>query len=57
MVSKINPIVYMVNGFRYGFLGYSDVNYIYSLVLLLGFNVIAFAIAYRLIQLGTGIRS
>lgn len=57
MISKINPIVYMVNGFRYGFLGYSDVNYIYSLVLLLGFNVIAFAVAYRLIQLGTGIRS
>ena len=57
MVSKINPIVYMVNGFRYGFLGYSDVNYAYSLVLLLGFNVVAFAVAYRLIQRGTGIRS
>ena len=25
-VSKINPIVYMISGFRYGFLGYSDVN-------------------------------
>ena len=25
-ISKINPIVYMVNGFRYGFLGVSDVN-------------------------------
>ena len=25
-VSKANPIVYMVNGFRYGFLGVSDVN-------------------------------
>ncbi len=56
-VSKINPIVYMVNGFRYGFLGVSDVNYVTSLGLLLVFNVVLFTLAYQLINRGVGIRS
>lgn len=57
MVSQANPVVYMVNGFRYGFLGVSDVNYMVSVVLLLAFNVILFGIAYRLLKKGTGIRA
>lgn len=56
-VSKINPIVYMVNGFRYGFLGVSDVSYLTSLGLLLVFNVVLFTLAYQLINRGVGIRS
>lgn len=56
-VSKANPIVYMVNGFRYGFLGVSDVDYALSLGLLIGFNILVFTIAYQLINRGIGIRS
>ena len=56
-VSKANPIVYMVNGFRYGFLGVSDVNVMISIGLLVVFNVILFSIAYSLLQRGVGIRS
>ncbi|MFQ3235649.1 MAG: ABC-2 type transport system permease protein [Paraglaciecola sp.] len=56
-VSKINPVVYMVNGFRYGFLGASDMNYLYSLALLIIFNVILLSFAYSLINRGVGIRS
>ncbi|MBT0587676.1 ABC transporter permease [Alteromonas oceanisediminis] len=56
-VSKANPVVYMVNGFRYGFLGVSDVNVGISVALLIGFNAILFSIAYVLLQRGTGIRS
>lgn len=56
-VSKANPIVYMVNGFRYGFLGVSDVNVMTSIGLLVVFNVILFSIAYSLLQRGVGIRS
>ncbi|GAB5382656.1 MAG: ABC transporter permease [Aliiglaciecola sp.] len=56
-VSKINPIVYMVNGFRYGFLGVSDVNYLVSIGLLVVFNVVLFTVAYQLINRGVGIRS
>lgn len=55
-VSKANPIVYMVNGFRYGFLGVSDVSYWVSFSLLLVFNLLLFAVAYRLLKLGVGIR-
>lgn len=56
-VSKANPIVYMVNGFRYGFLGVSDVSYQTSLLLLIGFNVVLFSIAYSLLNRGVGIRN
>ncbi len=56
-VSKANPIVYMVNGFRYGFLGVSDVNYLVSLALLVVFNLLLFTVAYQLINRGVGIRS
>jgi len=57
MVSKANPVVYMVNGFRYGFLGVSDVDVTVSLSLLVGFNVVLFSIAYYLLKTGKGIRS
>lgn len=56
-ISKINPIVYMVSGFRYGFLGVSDVSYLTSMALLVGFNVVLLSIAYSLIKRGVGIRS
>lgn len=56
-VSKINPVVYMVNGFRYGFLGTSDVNHVLSLSLLIGFNIILIGFAYSLISRGVGIRN
>lgn len=56
-VSRFNPVVYMVNGFRYGFLGQADVNYLTSLTLLFGFNLLLFVLAYRLLKKGVGIRS
>jgi ABC-2 type transport system permease protein len=56
-VSKANPIVYMVNGFRYGFLGVSDINVGISIALLIGFNLVLFSVAYLLLERGTGIRN
>ena len=56
-VSKANPIVYMVNGFRYGFLGVSDVNIGLAMGLLVLFNLALFAVAYTLLKRGTGIRA
>lgn len=56
-VSKINPIVYMVSGFRYGFLGQSDFTVMTSIGVLIVFNVIFAGIAWRLLSTGTGIRS
>ncbi|MEM0910740.1 MAG: ABC transporter permease [Pseudomonadota bacterium] len=57
LVSALNPIVYMVNGFRYGFLGASDISYITALSLLVVFNAVLFFVAYRLVDKGVGIRT
>jgi ABC-2 type transport system permease protein len=56
MVSLANPIVYMVNAFRYGVLGVSDVNVYASLGAILAFVVAFYLLALWLLQRGTGIR-
>ncbi|MCK0106303.1 ABC transporter permease [Marinobacter sp. S0848L] len=55
-VSLANPILYMVNGFRYGILGVSDVNPFVSLGMILVFIVLLSAIALRMLARGKGIR-
>lgn len=55
-LSLLNPIVYMVNAFRYGILGHSDVNVMYSLVAILGFCVIFYGVAYQILKDGKRIR-
>ncbi len=56
-VSKINPIVYMISGFRYGFLGTIDVPIAISLSLLIGFIILLYTICYYLVNKGIGLRS
>ncbi|WGE32784.1 ABC transporter permease [Actinobacillus genomosp. 2] len=56
-VSKFNPIVYMINGFRYGFLGISDVSVSYTFVVLISFIAVLYYIAFSLIEKGVGLRS
>ncbi|MCG9784479.1 ABC transporter permease [Vibrio brasiliensis] len=56
-VSKINPIVYMVNAFRYGFLGVSDVGIVTSFSVLGVFVVVLYGVAHYLITRGIGLRS
>jgi ABC-2 type transport system permease protein len=56
-VSKINPIVYMVNAFRYGFLGVSDVGIQTSFIVLVGFVVVLYSLAIYLVKKGIGLRT
>lgn len=56
-VSKLNPIVYMINGFRYGFLGISDVPLFYTFGVLILFILLLYAFAYYLISRGVGLRN
>lgn len=56
-VSKFNPIVYMINGLRYGFLGISDVPLFYTFAVLASLCVVLYIVAYSLIQRGIGLRS
>jgi ABC-2 type transport system permease protein len=55
-VSHLNPILYMVNGFRYGFLGVSDVDVRLAFAIMVGFAVTLFALACLLMHRGIGIR-
>lgn len=55
-ISLLNPIVYMVNSFRYGVLGYSDVNVVYSLIAIFIFTVIFYMITYGLLKNGSKLR-
>jgi ABC-2 type transport system permease protein len=55
-VSKANPILYMVNAFRYGFLGHSDVDLGFSFAIMILSVVVLFAACVLLMNRGTGIR-
>ncbi|MGM0521872.1 MAG: ABC transporter permease [Pseudomonadota bacterium] len=56
-VSMLNPILYMVNVFRYGFLGVSDIPVGWALIAILGFIVVLFTVALKMLERGKGIRS
>ncbi len=55
-LTKLDPIFYIINGFRYGFLGVSDVPILYSTGLLLAFTVILISVAIYLIKNGLGLK-
>ncbi|PZQ14816.1 MAG: ABC transporter permease [Rhodanobacter denitrificans] len=52
-----NPIFYMVNAFRYGLLGESDVSLGVAYALMIGFTVALTALGLWLLRTGTGLRS
>lgn len=56
-VSLLNPIVYMINGFRYGILGVSDVNPMIALSVVFLFAMGLLIWAWYLLSRGIGIRS
>lgn len=56
-LSRVNPIVYMIDGFRYGFLGISDIPVASGLGMLLLFSVVLFSVNLYLLKKGIGIRS
>ena len=56
-VSALNPIFYMVNTFRYGILGSSDVDIRWAFFILCVFIVILFASCIFLLRKGTGLRT
>ncbi len=57
IVSKFNPVLYMVNAFRYGILGSSDVNVFWSFIGILAFLFILFSFCLFLLTKGKKLRS
>jgi ABC-2 type transport system permease protein len=55
-LSYLNPILYMVNAFRYGFLGVSDVHVGRAFVLMTCAALLLFATCVQLMNRGSGIR-
>jgi len=56
VVTKANPIYYMVNAFRYGILGEINISIGLSYAILLGFVVLLFSACVLLMNRGVGIR-
>ncbi|MFA6024336.1 MAG: ABC transporter permease [Candidatus Gracilibacteria bacterium] len=56
-ISKFNPIVYIVDGFRYGFFGFSEMNVWASLAVLCVFTLALFFLNLHLLNRGTGLKS
>lgn len=56
-VSKLNPILYMVNAFRYGILGFSDVNVLLAFSGILVFVLAALAYCLYLLEYGKKLRN
>ncbi|SQI36940.1 Inner membrane transport permease yadH [Leminorella richardii] len=57
VISKANPIVYMISGFRYGFLGITDVSLTMTLGVLIAFTTGFYLLSWWLISRGRGLRS
>lgn len=56
VISHFNPFFYMIDGFRYGFFGVSDVSPWMSLAVVGGFFMIVSGLALRLLQSGYKLR-
>ena len=56
-VSQVNPILYMVNAFRYGILGQSDIDIYTAFTIILLFLVALYLFALYLLHKGVGMRS
>ncbi|HEY2019922.1 ABC transporter permease [Paraburkholderia sp.] len=55
-VSRLNPFFYMIDGFRYGFFGLSDIDPRVSLAIVAGFFVVLAAVAMRMLATGYKLR-
>ncbi len=55
-LSMANPILYMVNAFRYGILGVSDIPVGAAFAMVVGFILVMFSVALYVLNRGIGIR-
>lgn len=56
-VSMLNPILYMVNAFRYGLLGVSDINIVHAMLMIVIFTIILGCLCLYLLRSGIGIKN
>ena len=56
IISKLNPVLYMVNAFRYGMLGVSDINVNVALFMISFFIILFYSLSLYILKKGIGIR-
>ena len=56
-IARVNPILYMVNAFRYGMLGSSDIPIATAYAIIVVAVIVLFALAMVLLKRGVGIRT
>lgn len=56
-ISHINPVFFMIDGFRYGFIGAHDSNLLIGALVCLAINVVLLGVAYRLLRSGWRLKS
>ncbi len=56
-ISHLNPFFYMIDGFRYGFIGHADAPLLQGVVVLLGLNLLLWAATLRMLITGYKLKS
>lgn len=56
-VSKLNPVLYLINGFRYGFYGISDVHPATSFFILMGLTIFLIVTNLHVLNKGYGLKA
>jgi ABC-2 type transport system permease protein len=56
-ISRFNPFFYMIDGFRYGFFGQSDVDPLLSLLIVSAFFILFAGIALSMLKSGYKLRN
>lgn len=57
MVAQFNPLLYVINGFRYAMLGFSDVSFSFTIAVLFVMIFVLYFIVLHLMRHSTGVRS
>ena len=55
-VSLVNPVLYMINAFRYGLLGVSDIDLSTAFIIIIAFILVLYYFSLRLLRLGVGLK-
>jgi ABC-2 type transport system permease protein len=57
MLSHLNPFFYMIDGFRYGFIGHADASLAKGVAVLVGLNIVLWIVTLRMLVTGYKLKS
>ena len=56
-IATANPFFYMIDGFRYGFIGHADASLTHGIIILLGLNICLWILCHYLVSIGYKLKS